>query len=139
MKKTNIYIYIVITLLSFSCTNKKADLDEINKISKINIPINSTILEYYDDYEVQLVFKILLKKKDVNYFLKKYNFRQADTLKTNEFHKTSTDKYLINDIENSFSPKEKIFGKDLQILKNKNTVLIVNRETSELWGLISYD
>lgn len=129
---------VVIILITYSCTNEKARLSEIQKLSKVSVPDNSTLLIYDDNFEFELAFKIAIEKEKVNDFLLLNHFRQVDTLKTNPLAKTSTDKAQIYNIAHSFIKREKIYGKDLLIFENKNTTLVVNRQTSELWGLIDY-
>ena len=132
-------VCLLLILITFSCISEKGRLDEIRKISNVNIPDDSTILKYCDNLSTEVAFKISIEKEKVNDFLKINQFQPVDTLKTNLVSKTLTDKYLIDDIENSLVPQEKIFRKDLLIFRNKNTTIIVNRETSELWGIMSYD
>ena len=122
-------------LITFSCTNR---LNEIQKLSKVNFPDDSTLLIYENNFENTIAFKIAVEKKKVDDFLLLNHFSQVDTLKTNPLAKTSTDKAQIYYISHNFIKREKIYGKDLLIFQNQNTRIVVNRQTSELWGLIDY-
>lgn len=133
----NIFLLLIICT-TLSCENKKDKLDEINYFSNVKIPYSSSILLYYDDLESDLTFKVKIDRIELDDFLEVNDFKAVDTLKTNSFAKTSTDKYLLNKIKKSFIPEEKIYGENLQILITKKATMVVNYDTYELWGLIHY-
>ncbi len=121
----------------FGCTNDKYKFDKIKKKSNITFPNKSTIIIFNDDLEHNLTFKVYMDKSQLYNFLKKNQFKKIDTLQINPLTRSNTIKLFIKDVENSFISKEKIYGKNLQILQNKKGVLIVNCDTYELWGLVS--
>lgn len=127
------FLIMIFTLLSFSCKNNKSELDKINELSGIYIPYNSLVLIYNDNLEIDLSFKIKIKKNELEVFLKTNQFKKIDTLMKNP----NADWLFVNSVRKSFIPVEKIYGKNLQIFKNKKSIMIINYETSELWGLVS--
>ena len=135
LKKVGILLIIFMT---FNCTIEKDKFNTIKELSDITIPDNSTIIIYNDNLELELAFKVLIKKKELHRFLKIYNFKNFYLLEKNPLTMGNTNKLLIYNIENSFSPREKIMGENLKILKNKKGTLIINCDTHELWGLVSY-
>ena len=134
LNKISRALFFVVLLLFLSCENKKEQLNEIYKFSDVKLPENSTILIYYDDLEGDLSFKVQIEKKELNAFLKANHFQKIDLLNIVE----NNYKLYINRIENSFIPVEKIYGKDLYIFTNNKCTIVINCETSELWGLINY-
>jgi hypothetical protein len=137
IKKT---ICLFFLLASFCCNTRNDKLGEIIRLSKINIPVNSTVEEYYDNDEFQIAFKLNVRKSEIDNFLINKEIRQVDTTKKDKIKSISLDKIIINDIENSFYPQKNIFiNKNLYIYKNNNTFLIINKKTCEIWGLINYN
>lgn len=135
----NIILFLVLVFITVGCENKNEIFNEIKYFSNINIPQSSSIIIYDDDLESNLAFKIYIEKEELYNFLKVNSFKPFDLSDKRSFTKTSSDRYLINEIKNSFSPIEKIDNKNLQILRiNKKGTFVVDSKTSELWGLIDY-
>ncbi|MGV9004119.1 hypothetical protein [Flavobacterium sp.] len=135
-------IFPFILLVFSNCKDKKGNSDKINeifKLSNIEIPKNSKLLKYYDNNEFQIVFEIEIQKKDLIKFIKKYKFEkfQPNAIK---IAKTSSHSYIIKDIENSFVPPIQIIKNNQKILiySNSNIQLILNCKKSILYGLVSY-
>lgn len=130
---------LLIILINFSCTNENDKFDTIKKLSDVSIPDKSSIIIYNDNLEIELAFKIKINKKEVSNFLKLNNFKPFVILEKNPLTMGNTNKLLIYNIENSFIPREKINGKNLKIFMNEKSTMVINCNTSELWGVIDYN
>jgi len=135
--------YSIIFIVFFYCCNKPQEnkLDEVKRLSKVEIPPNSSLIEYYDNDESQITFHIKLKETDVENFFIKNDFIEFDNVKRSQIQSIDKiNKIFINDIENSFVPPKKIIiNQNSYILKNNHTFMLLNKKTGQLWGLISYD
>ena len=138
MSKLKEYIIYFSFLFLLSCRNEKHELKIIENSSDIIIPDNSKIIIYNDtDYEFELVYKIKIDKNEVDNFTNINHFKPLDSTEKINF-KITTDKYLIQEIENIFVPKEKIYSKNLRIIKNRKGTLILDYNSSILWGVVEY-
>lgn len=137
MSKLKEYIIYFSFLFILSCRNEKHELKIIESSSDIIIPDNSKIIIYNDtDYEFELVYKIKIDKNEVDNFININHFKPLDS--TEKINFKITDKHLIQEIENIFVPKEKIYSKNLKIIKNRKGTLILDYNSSTLWGVVEY-
>jgi len=125
--------------LVISCEgNKQEKFDEIFRLSGIRIPMDSKILKYKDNDEFQIVFEFMLSKKGQDALLTDYNFRKIYPNKV-EAAKTSSDSFIIDEIENGFLPRINIKISNRTLLyKNKGSSLVLDRDKLILYGLVAY-
>jgi hypothetical protein len=132
-------VSVTFTLLNCKRKNTNEKLNEIHKLSEIEIPKNSKLLNYYDNDEFQIVFEIVFQKKELRKLIKKYNFKkiQFNELK---FSKTSSDSFIIKEIENGFIPpiNIEIDNNSFLIYKKFNSWILLDSKKCILYGLINY-
>ena len=122
-----------------SCDKSQSELKEIEKLSKINFPKESNLLFYYDNLEFQVVFKIKLRKAELEKFIISNEFRKYDSKKKMQFKNTVKDDFLLERMENNFSPKEKIPKSKYLYLYEKNiSEMYLDSSSSILYGIITY-
>jgi len=73
--KTVIYILASLILLITACS-PGYDYTYFEKVSHIEIPKSSTIIESFDNSEFLTITSFHLKKSELNGFLSKYQFRE---------------------------------------------------------------
>ncbi len=121
---------LMVVILFYSCDSQKKRIEEISFLSQIDIPINTEILNYHDNLETAIVYKMRLDKNKLENFVKDNKFGVLDTL--------NKDYIVYHDILNSFVNKEKIWGKNLKICHEYSTVIILNEEEFVFWGITRY-
>lgn len=132
-----VFVIVFFFLFILGCRNEKDKLQVIEDSSDIKIPYSSKIIIYNDtDYEFELVFKIKIDKNEIDNFININHFQSIDSTET--ISKSTTDKYLIEEIGNQFIPNEKIYSKSLKIIKNNKGTLILDYNSYILWGLVEY-
>jgi hypothetical protein len=129
---------IFILLFFISCNNKTDKIYEVEKLTKLNFPKESIFLKYEDNYELQLSYKLKTVKHSLDKFITSNNFKVYDSTKM-DIKRWSMNDGLIRIVEEDFNPKEKIpKGKNLYMYHNGNIVIIADKISNIIWGVISY-
>lgn len=134
-------LFKIIVVLTFVLSCNSDDSEkwfEIHKLSKIVFPENSSLVNYFNNEEFQIVFQIKIPKDKCESFKKRYGFKPIE--KQEQFvQKTASFRYIKSEIQNGFSPPIIIpSNKNLFLYSKDLTSIVLDSELAVLYGIVSY-